>query len=143
MTNVSSGSKRPWDGGHEQSSHKRSRDDARDWRDVHLRSPRRPSPHRRRDSRDRGGRNRDFDRHRSADYGRDRDRDRRDDRDRDRGRRDDYREERTRSRDISSHQERTMSRKHTPTSPTNNVKPSEPSRHISVVNEDSEKEEGE
>ncbi|KAK7679601.1 hypothetical protein QCA50_017312 [Cerrena zonata] len=141
MTNVSSGSKRPWESGHEPSSHKKQRDDTRDWRDVHLRSPRRPSPHHhRRGSRDRGGRNRDNDRHRSTDYG---DRDRRDDRDRDRSRREDYPRERNRSRDVSSHRERAASRKHTPNNPTSNGKLNNSSQHGSAANEDSEKEEGE
>lgn len=102
MTNVSSGSKRSWEGTSEPSSHKRprEREDTRDWRDVHLRSPRsKPSSNRkdaidRRDSLDRrraeyGGRSRDYD-HRRRDYSRDRDRDRdrdrRDDKDRDRDR---------------------------------------------------------
>src|SRR3954471_20308676 len=40
MTNVSAGSKRSWDGVVEPSSyHKRSREEPRDWRDVHLKSP--------------------------------------------------------------------------------------------------------
>ena len=145
MTNVSSGSKRTWEGSREPSSHKRPRDDARDRRDTHLRSPRRPSPHRRRDSRDSrdyGGRNRDFDRHRSTDYGRDRDR--RDDRERDRGRsrRDDYSKGRNRSRDNSSHRERTASHRHSPQSPIGNGKTNEPSQKASLDG-DSEKEEGE
>ena len=96
MTNVSSGSKRPWDGPNDTGSHKRPREDARDWRDVHLDSPRRKGSGRR-DSNDldrRGGdrrpprgdyrprsRDRDHDRRRPRDYSGGRDR--RDDRDRD------------------------------------------------------------
>ncbi|KAH9939438.1 kinase-like domain-containing protein [Amylocystis lapponica] len=104
MTNIPSGSKRSWEGtGSEGEPHKRprerERDDPRDWRDVHLRSPhtRKPPPSRRdsldrRDSIDRRprgdprGRGRDNDYRRSSGYDRDRDRDRRDDHDRDRDR---------------------------------------------------------
>ncbi|KAI0648515.1 hypothetical protein C8Q79DRAFT_1008829 [Trametes meyenii] len=47
MANVSSGSKRAWDGLNDADSHKRPREDPRDWRDVHLESPRRkPTPDR-------------------------------------------------------------------------------------------------
>ncbi|KAI0810815.1 kinase-like domain-containing protein [Irpex lacteus] len=88
MTNVSSGSKRPWEGSNGTDSYKRSRDDpaTKDWRDVHLKSPasgRRSSADRRRD--DRRPRSRDYDhRRRPSDYGHRHERDRRDDRDRDR-----------------------------------------------------------
>lgn len=52
---MSSGSKRAWDGV-EAESLKRSRDrEPRDWRDVHLRSPRAKSPVSRRDSVDKRG----------------------------------------------------------------------------------------
>ncbi|KAM5542025.1 hypothetical protein V8D89_004335 [Ganoderma adspersum] len=97
MTNVSSGSKRAWDGPNDTGSHKRPREDARDWRDVHLDSSRRKGPGRR-DTEEldgRGGerrpprgdyrprsRDRDHDRRRPRDYSGARDR--RDDRDRDR-----------------------------------------------------------
>ena len=109
MTNVSSGSKRAWEGNNDAESHKRPREDTRDWRDVHLDSPRRKPPPGRRDTEDRdrrasGGRppragdyrprsrERDYDRRRPS---RERGRDRRDDRDRDRDR------ERDRDRDRS------------------------------------------
>ncbi|CAL1703133.1 unnamed protein product [Somion occarium] len=150
MTNVSSGSKRSYEGGHEPSSHKRPREDARDWRDVHLRSPRRLSPHGRRDGSDYRderrrsdyrGPSRDHD-HRPLDYGRDRDR--RDERGRDSGRDKIRREERDRSRPHSRdyHRERDGSRRGTTSSPTNR-KTSEPARQVPVLREDSEKEEGE
>ncbi|KAI1785638.1 kinase-like domain-containing protein [Ganoderma leucocontextum] len=99
MTNVSSGSKRAWDGPNDTESHKRPREDARDWRDVHLDSPRRKGPGRRdTDNWDRRGGDRrpsrgdyrprsrdgDHDRRRPRDYSGGRDR--RDDRDRDRER---------------------------------------------------------
>ncbi|KAI9069439.1 hypothetical protein FKP32DRAFT_63953 [Trametes sanguinea] len=101
MTNVSSGSKRAWDGPNDAEAHKRPREDTRDWRDVHLDSPHRkpPAPGRRdvddrranADRRPRGdyrplSRDRDHGRRRSRDFSRDRERDRRDDRDRDRDR---------------------------------------------------------
>lgn len=102
MTNVASGSKRAWEGNNDADSHKRPREDPRDWRDVHLDSPRRKPPPGRRDtedkererrhSRDRRlprsarSRERDYDRRRPRDYSRERDRDRRDDRDRERDR---------------------------------------------------------
>lgn len=91
MTNIPSGAKRSWEGS-EVVSHKRprERDDARDWRDVHLRSPRHKTHTGGRESVDRrdvGERrsrhgseyrgSRDHDHRRSSDY---RDRDRRDDR---------------------------------------------------------------
>lgn len=113
MTNLSSGSKRAWEGSdHLGSAPKRPRererdhrdDSARDWRDVHLRLPgsRKPPPvgrdstHSRRprpENRPRS-RSRDRDYRRSSDYARDRDR--RDYRDRDVDR--DYRSRRDDSR---------------------------------------------
>ncbi|EPS98350.1 hypothetical protein FOMPIDRAFT_1148904 [Fomitopsis schrenkii] len=98
MTNAPSGSKRPHEGSHdrEPDTHKRQRgrDDARDWKDVYLRSPR-SSSHRSRECIDRRDGDRRPSRHdyhpRSrerdhrrvpSEHGRDRDRDRRDDRDR-------------------------------------------------------------
>ncbi|TBU29290.1 hypothetical protein BD311DRAFT_276559 [Dichomitus squalens] len=102
MTNVSSGSKRVWEGPNNTDSHKRPREDHRDWRDVHLDSPRRKGPPpSRRDSKDRDrrgngdrrpprgdyrplSRDRDYDKRRPRDYSRDRDR--RDDRGKDRDR---------------------------------------------------------
>ncbi|KAI0344950.1 kinase-like protein [Trametopsis cervina] len=85
MTNVPSGSKRPWEGNHGTDSHKRPKDDpsTKDWRDVHLKSPssRRGSADRKRD--ERRPRSREYDHsRRSSDYGRERDR--RDDRHKDR-----------------------------------------------------------
>ncbi|EKM56132.1 uncharacterized protein PHACADRAFT_145251, partial [Phanerochaete carnosa HHB-10118-sp] len=75
MTNVPSGSKRPWDGSPEL-SHKRPRSGSRGWRDAHLGSPRGKPPADRRDSADRrkgdyGVGSRDHER-RSGDYSRDR-----------------------------------------------------------------------
>ncbi|KAF9239091.1 kinase-like domain-containing protein [Melanogaster broomeanus] len=102
MTNVSSGSKRSWEGHHgepESQSHKRhrGREDSRSWRDVHLRSPddKRGKPNSsRRTSRDRREyrsrervREKERDSRRASDATRDRDR--RDGRDKDRDR--DYR----------------------------------------------------
>jgi len=95
MTNVSSGSKRVWDDA-ETESHKRPREEPRDWRDVHLKSPRRKAPISKRESFDRRGgldsgrrRGGAADHRRTSDYGKDRTR--RDDRDS--GRREDYRRE--------------------------------------------------
>lgn len=98
MANVSSGSKRAWDGPNDAESHKRPREDGRDRRDAPIGSPRRKPPPGRRDSddrrsssdrRSRGGgehrrrsRDRDYGRRRSPDHSRDRAR--RDDRDRER-----------------------------------------------------------
>jgi serine/threonine-protein kinase PRP4 len=93
MTNISSGSKRPWDGV-ESDPYKRhrERDEPRDWRDVHLKSPSgRKAPKRegvdRRGHSDYGPYNRHsrgLERKRSGDYGKDRAR--KDDRERDRER---------------------------------------------------------
>ncbi|RDB19227.1 Serine/threonine-protein kinase prp4 [Hypsizygus marmoreus] len=88
MTNVNSGHKRSWDGA-DHDSHKRPREEPRDWRDVHLKSPSRkpPPPSGRRDSvekRGGDGRRREHEDYRRSDY---RDRGRRDDRDRDERRR--------------------------------------------------------
>ncbi|RPD55298.1 hypothetical protein L226DRAFT_205579 [Lentinus tigrinus ALCF2SS1-7] len=95
MTNPASGSKRAWEG-NDAESHKRPREDPRDWRDVHLDSPRRKAPHSgRRDSHDRRpphgdyrphSRERDYSRRQPGDYSRERERDRRDDKDRERER---------------------------------------------------------
>ncbi|KAG6816731.1 hypothetical protein H0H87_003428 [Tephrocybe sp. NHM501043] len=97
MTNVNSGHKRSWEGA-EFDSHKRPREDARDWRDVHLKSSeRRPAASKSgidrggSDGRRRDDRRRD-DYRRSADY-----RGRRDERDRERDRDRSHREERRRS----------------------------------------------
>ncbi|KAH8100376.1 kinase-like domain-containing protein [Cristinia sonorae] len=100
MTNIPSGSKRSWEGNEPPSKRAREKEDARDWKDVHLNSPKRRDDRRRADNRDdyRNGhrRSREPDHHRRpSDYTRDRER--RDDRDRDRNRdRDDSRKERTR-----------------------------------------------
>jgi hypothetical protein len=93
MTNTSAGSKRSWKGhAAESHSHKRHRDEPRDWRDVHLKSPtdkRSKSSSSRRDSIDKRdpGRSRE-DPRRPSDHSRDwdRDKDRRDGRDHDRDR---------------------------------------------------------
>ncbi|KAG1837890.1 hypothetical protein C8R48DRAFT_115626 [Suillus tomentosus] len=93
MTNTSAGSKRSWEGhAAESHSHKRHRDEPRDWRDVHLKSPtdkRSKSSSSRRDSIDkREPRRSREDSRRPSDHSRDwdRDKDRRDDRGRDRDR---------------------------------------------------------
>lgn len=86
MTNVSSGSKRTWEGVDNESYKKqREREEPKDWREVHLRSPARKTSASRRHSADRrgdGGRRRggDSDYRRTNDNGRDRPR--RDDRER-------------------------------------------------------------
>lgn len=106
MTNVPSGSKRPWEGSNGTDISKRPREDpsATDWRDVHLKSPHKPpldkrSPiDRRRD--DRRPRSSDYNRRRSRDYSRDRNR--RDDRDRDRRQDRDKHRDRDRYRDRES-----------------------------------------
>jgi serine/threonine-protein kinase PRP4 len=106
MTNVPSGSKRPWEGSNGTDSYKRARDDpsGKDWRDVHLKPPRdgrRSSADRRRDERStrRHSRSREYDHYRrSSDYGRDRDR--RDDRDRER------KQDREKERDRERYRER-------------------------------------
>ena len=96
MTNVPSGSKRPWDGSVDRDTTKRPRDDSKDWRDVHLRSPRGKPSVDRRDSADR--RRDDYKpRSRERDHRRDYGRDRREDRSRDR--RFDRERERERDRD--------------------------------------------
>ncbi|KAL0947806.1 hypothetical protein HGRIS_013879 [Hohenbuehelia grisea] len=119
MTNVSAGSKRSRDGS-ESSGSKRPREGeavedhgARDWRDVHLDSPRRKhAPSSRKEDSRRGYNDRDYrdygrrgsDRKFSSDHDRDRYSrrdDRRDDRDR-RDRRDGSRRQRTRSRSRGS-----------------------------------------
>ncbi|KAG5637187.1 hypothetical protein H0H81_005444 [Sphagnurus paluster] len=86
MTNVNSGHKRSWDGA-DYGSHKRAREEPKDWRDVHLKAQgRKNSPGNSRNSIDRGvdnGRRRD--RREERDYPRDDHRGyrgRRDDRDR-------------------------------------------------------------
>jgi serine/threonine-protein kinase PRP4 len=78
MTNLSSGFKRPWDG--ETYSHKkRPREEPRDWRDVHLKSPRRSSVSGWSSRRDNSGSRRDYDRgehRRGSDFDRRRDEER-------------------------------------------------------------------
>jgi serine/threonine-protein kinase PRP4 len=104
MTNVPSGSKRLRDGSPE-NQYKRPREESRDWRDVHLRSPRGKPPidKDRRDNTDKRRndyrpRSRDYERRRPRGYSRererDRERDRRHDRERDyHSRRDDSRKD--------------------------------------------------
>ncbi|KAI0927771.1 hypothetical protein AcV7_009483 [Taiwanofungus camphoratus] len=142
-----SGSKRSWEGG-EPESHKRLREDARDWRDVHLRSPRRkPTVSRERidrrgsmDRRPKGdyrGRGGEYDHRRSSDYARDRDR--RDDRgreqERDHLRRDDGRRD--------NHRQRTppLTHDHRPYASSNGH--SHMNGHAQQSRDESEKEEGE
>jgi hypothetical protein len=126
MANVSSGSKRVWDDA-ETEFQKRPREEPRDWRDVHLKSPKRKAPISKRESFDRRGgldsgrrRGGDADYRRTSDYTRDRAR--RDDRDS--GRRDDYRRQ-------------DNYRRSPPNSPRTNGRPHPPKR------DSEEKEEGE
>lgn len=138
MTNVPSGSKRPWDGTPEKDLHKRPREESRDWRDVHLRSPRGKPPTDKRDGVDKRrvdyrARGRDRGHKRSRDFSRERDR--RDDRDRDRERRHDRDRDRTHySRREESRRDDT--RRHD--SPRQQLNGNGVARH-----DDSEKEEGE
>lgn len=161
MTNAPSGSKRPHEGSHdrEYDIHKRprGRDDARDWKDVYLRSPR-SSSHRSRDRIDRRDSDRRPSRHdyrpRSrerdhrrvpSDYGRDRERDR----DRDR------RDERERYRDRDTLHHRREDPRSDPRRRTRSPPPRREERRSISVNghthanghvpprDDSEKEEGE
>lgn len=146
MTNVSSGSKRSWEG-NEASSNKRAREkeDPRDWKDVHLSSPKRREDRRRHDYRDEHrdehhSRSREHDHYRrSGDY---RDRDRREGRDRDRER------DRARDRDHGSRRDvdkdglrRDDSRRHSPAPRHANGRTAELRDGTPKV--DSEKEEGE
>ncbi|KAF8889812.1 hypothetical protein BD779DRAFT_303235 [Infundibulicybe gibba] len=76
MTNVSSGSKRTWDGVEgEGYKRQRGREEPRDWRDVHLKTDHRktlPSRHDSADRRDNDGRKRSEPEYRrSSDYGKD------------------------------------------------------------------------
>lgn len=146
MTNVPSGSKRPWEGGNDSDTRKRARDDSRDWRDVHLSSPRGKPLSEGRDSADRRrndyhAHSRDHDHRRSSDHGRDRrdERDRRRDRSRDR--------ERDRERDYYSRRDdsrredgrrRSRSRSGGPRHSNGHV-----NGHAPVTKDESEKEEGE
>ncbi|KAF7791035.1 hypothetical protein EIP86_001994 [Pleurotus ostreatoroseus] len=141
MTNVPSGSKRPWDGNTDTDSHKRPREGSRDWRDVHLKSPRRKPAADRRDSVDRRkGEYRP--RSRDRDGRRGRGRDRRDDRSRER--RHDRERERDRERDRGYNDRRDDSRRddrrrHSPSSQLNG----QANGRTVTPQEESEKEEGE
>ncbi|KAG1854794.1 kinase-like domain-containing protein [Suillus subalutaceus] len=146
MTNASAGSKRSWEGhAAESHSHKRHRDEPRDWRDVHLKSPtdkRSKSNSSRRDSIDKRepGRSRE-DPRRPSDHSRDwdRDKDRRDGRDRDRDR------ERDRDRD-REHRRREDDRKdehRRRTPPRNRRSPAPSNGHSHQAKDYSDKEEGE
>ena len=148
MTNVSSGSKRAWDGiDHHGSVSKRARDrddSARDWRDVHLRSPnsRKPPPNRRevsdrRDGSDRRhrGEYRPRSRSRDRDYRRSNDRERRDYRDREPERDRDYHSRREDSRKDDNYRHSPPIRDPIPSGSINGI-------HRSPK-EESEKEEGE
>ncbi|KAH7911111.1 kinase-like domain-containing protein [Hygrophoropsis aurantiaca] len=143
MTNISAGAKRPWEGSSshgnlDSNSYKRQRDreDPRDWRDVHLNSPRgkRGTLDSRRESTDRReyGKSRESDRNR--DYPRERERDRRDgrDRERDRDRDRDYRR-----RDDDRKDDRR------PRSPPRERRTSTTTNGHRSVHHDSDKEEGE
>lgn len=102
MTNATSGHKRSWDGA-DHDSHKRSREEARDWRDVHLKSSDRRS------NTSKGGVDKGYsDGRRREDRRRDEDR-KRDDYKRAneyRGRRDERERERERERDRGHREER-------------------------------------
>ncbi|KAG0701585.1 kinase-like domain-containing protein [Suillus ampliporus] len=145
MTNTSAGLKRSWEGhgATESHSHKRHRDEPRDWRDVHLRSPsdKRSKPSSsRRDSVDKRepGRSRE-DSRRPSEYSRDwdRDKDRRDGRERDRERdRDRDREHRRREDDRKDER-----RRRTP--PRNHHSPAPSNGHSYQAKDYSDKEEGE
>lgn len=89
MTNISAGQKRSWDGVEHETKRPREREEPKDWRDVHLRSPARKPPNSRqqngRRSPDRhdggsrrgahsnGRRRRDLNYRRSSDYSHSRD----------------------------------------------------------------------
>ncbi|KAG2744954.1 kinase-like protein [Suillus brevipes Sb2] len=146
MTNASAGLKRSWEGhAAESHSHKRHRDEPRDWRDVHLKSPTdKPSKSSssRRDSVDKRepGRSRE-DSRRPSDHSRDwdRDKDRRDGRDRDRDReRDRDRDREHRRREDDRKDER---RRRTP--PRNRRSPALSNGHSYQAKDYSDKEEGE
>lgn len=149
MTNVSSGSKRPWEGSNGTDSYKRSRDDpaTKDWRDVHLKSPasgRRSSVDRRRD--DRRPRSRDYDhRRRPSDYGHRHERDRRDDRDRDRKHdRDRSREYRDKDRGPTIRREDSRRSEHpSPTTPRSSNHAGGVANGTPQPQEEAEREEGE
>ncbi|KAH7924078.1 kinase-like protein [Leucogyrophana mollusca] len=144
MTNISAGAKRSWEGSGshgdpELYSHKRPRDreEPRDWRDVHLRSPggKRAPPNGRRESTDRRDyvRSRESDSQRNRDYPRERDRrDRERDRDRDRDR--DYRRRDDDRKDDRRRRTPSVRDRQSPAS-TNGRGPS--------IHNDSDKEEGE
>lgn len=125
MTNVSAGFKRPWDGV-EQDSHKRQKDreEPKDWRDVHLKSPKTNGPPPRRDSvdrrsfSDRGGRGRgDGDRRKTSDGG--------------------YKSR----RDDRHHTRREDSKRDS--KPRRSTPPRQPNEHSQPLKDDSEREEGE
>ncbi|KAG1731200.1 kinase-like domain-containing protein [Suillus paluster] len=141
MTNTSAGLKRSWEGhgAAESHTHKRHRDEPRDWRDVHLRSPsdKRSKPSSsRRDSVDKRepGRSKEESR-RPSEYSRDwdRDKDRRDGRERDRDR---DREHRRREDDRKDERRRR-------TSPRNHRSPAPSNGHSYQEKDYSDKEEGE
>jgi serine/threonine-protein kinase PRP4 len=147
MTNVNSGFKRAWDGT-EIEPHKRprSREEPKDWKDVHLRSPtnrvtsdrrhtrdydsdRRAGPDRRPDRRDR-----DSDYRRTAEHGRAQDRSRR---------RDDREREKEKYR---VGKDENFYRDHSSMSRTQTVSPKSPKSangHVPQPRDDSEREEGE
>ncbi|KAG2360477.1 kinase-like domain-containing protein [Suillus spraguei] len=142
MTNASAGLKRSWEGhAAESHSHKRHRDEPRDWRDVHLKSSTDKPSKSRRDSADKRepGRSRE-DSRRPSDHSRDwdRDKDRRDGRDRDRDR------ERDRDRD-REHRRREDDRKdeRRRRSPQNRRSPAPSNGHSYQAKDYSDKEEGE
>ncbi|KAJ3553134.1 hypothetical protein NM688_g3777 [Phlebia brevispora] len=151
MTNVPSGSKRPWDGSTDTDSHKRPREDSRDWRDVHLKSPGGKPTSERRDSIDRRrgeyrprSRDRDGRRDRGRDRRDDRSRERRHDRDRDRerereyyDRRDEYRRDEGRREE---HRRRSPSGPSVPPTPLTN---GHTNGRAATPKAESEKEEGE
>ncbi|EGN96450.1 hypothetical protein SERLA73DRAFT_186186 [Serpula lacrymans var. lacrymans S7.3] len=132
MTNLSAGSKRVWDG-YDSESRKRPRDreEPRDWRDVHLKSPRRKTESRRdsTDRRDSGhGRPRDYDQRKYGDNNREKDK--RDDRERD-------------SRSRRDHESKDDRRKRSSPSTRDRRSPTSSNGHAHQAIQDSEKEEGE
>ncbi|KZT19178.1 kinase-like protein [Neolentinus lepideus HHB14362 ss-1] len=132
MTNVPSGSKRPRDGSDDHTSYKRTRDEPKDWRDVHLRS--------RTDSR-----RESIDRRDSRDYGRARDHVHRRGSDYDRGKDRRYSREHNddRRRDKSRQREDSRARMDVPRDRRRSTPPRSHPRHLRPPEPDSEKEEGE
>lgn len=146
MTNVNSGFKRAWNGTeNEPQKRPRSREEPKDWKDVHLRSPTtRVVPDRRHtrdhDSDRRVGldrrpdrRDRDSEYRRTAEHGRIRDRSRR---------RDDREREKEKERHRVGRDENFYP-DHSSTSRTQTMSPKSANGQVSQLRDDSEREEGE